>query len=77
MYIHVHVYITCMYIGRESGSDKGREEREGGRNGVGQGKNGERKDNAKTGIVVQCEKYTNYVYTCVHVCTCSLYMCVP
>ena len=44
---------------------------EGGRKGVRQGKIEDRKHNAKTGIVVQCE---NYVYTCTclhleHVCT--------
>ena len=44
-----------MYIGRESGSDKGRE-KTGGRKGVGQGKIEERNNYAKQElIVVQCE----------------------
>ena len=49
----VHTCTCILYIGRESGSDTGRGETQGGRNGVRQEKNEERKDNAKTGIVVQ------------------------
>ena len=66
----VHVSI----IGRESGSDTERGETEGGRNGVRQGKNEERKE-ATPGIAVQCEnKYKlHVVYTCA--CTCLYHLC--